>query len=474
MTKQRTMALTAAAMTALLVSACGGSETPSPSSSTTAGSASPSGSATSATGDTGSATMTGSETTSATATSTGGGEVMLPDLSGQTIEVAAVWSGAEQENFQKVLDAFAEQTKASVKYTSTGDDIATVLAPRVQGGSAPDVAMLPQPGLLKQFAAEGALKPVSNDVSAQIDANFAPIWKELGTVEGQTYGVWFKAANKSTVWYNVKAFEDAGVQPPTSWDELVTASQTLADSGVTPFSVAGADGWTLTDWFENVYLTQAGPEMYDKLTNHEIPWTDPSVKTALETLAQVWGKDGFVAAGAQQTDFPTSVSNVFADPPKAAMVYEGDFVAGVIASSSSAKVGTDANFFPFPSIGQPAVVGGGDVAVAFKDSPGAQALLMYLATPQAAEIWVEAGGFTSPNKNVDQAKYPDDVSRNIAKALIDAGDAFRFDMSDNTPPAFGGTKGKGMWKDLADFLANPSDADAAMKALEANAAAAYK
>jgi ABC-type glycerol-3-phosphate transport system substrate-binding protein len=156
------------------------------------------------------------------------------------------------------------------------------------------------------------------------------------------------------------------------------------------------------------------------------------------------------------------------------MVYEGDFVAGVITSSTKAKLGTDAKFFPFPSVGdKPAVVGGGDVAVAFKDNPGAMALLQYLASPQAAEIWVKLGGFTSPNKNVSLDAYPDDTSREIAKSLIDAGDSFRFDMSDLAPSAFGGTKGAGEWKDLADFLRNPKDVQGAMQALEADAAKAY-
>ncbi len=406
-----------------------------------------------------------------------GSAAALPKLDGTTLEVAAVWTGDEQKNFQKVLADFEQKTGATVKYTSTGDQIASVLTPRVKGGSPPDVAVLPQPGLMAQFVASGALKPLTNTVSDAVDANYSPVWKDLGTVDGKLYGVWFKASNKSTVWYNVHQFEAGGVQPPKTWDEFVKTAKTLSDAGQEPVSIGGADGWTLTDWFENVYLSQAGPEMYDKLTKHEIPWTDPSVKQALETLAQIWGDPALLAggtSGALQADMPTSVTKVFSDPPKASMVYEGDFVAGVITSSTKAKLGIDAKFFPFPSVGaNPAVVGGGDVAVAFKDNDGAMALLHYLATPEAAEIWVKAGGFTSPNKNVSLDVYPDDTSKEIAQGLIDAGDAFRFDMSDQAPSAFGGTKGAGEWKDLADFLRNPKDIEGVMKSLEADAAKAY-
>lgn len=408
--------------------------------------------------------------------SAGGSTLSLPDLSGQSLEVTGVWTGAEQASMEAVLADFTARTKAKVKYTSTGDDVATVLGTRIKGGQPPDVSFLPQPGLLNQFVQQGAVKPASDDVAKAVDANYAPIWKTLGSVDGKLYGVWFKAANKSTFWYRTQAFTDAGVEPPADWNALLQAAQTIADSGTTPVSVGGGDGWTLTDWFENAYLRVAGPEKYDQLSKHEIPWTDQSVKDTLSTLAQLWGKKELIVPGALQTDMPTSVTNVFSDSPKGAMVYEGDFVAGVIGSETKSKVGDTANFFDFPSINgsKTSVVGGGDVAVALKDSKASQALLTYLASPEAASIWAKRGGFTSPNKNVDNSVYPDDTSKKIAQALVGAGDAFRFDMSDLAPAAFGGTPGQGEWKILQDFLNNPSDVDGTAIKLEAAAAAAFK
>jgi len=398
-------------------------------------------------------------------------------LAGQTVEVAAVWTGAERDNFTKVLDEFTNRTGATVTYTPTGDNVSTFIGSRIEGGSPPDVAVLPQQGVLVQLAGENSLKPLPDDVKQAVTDNFAGVWSDLGSVDGQLYGVYFKAANKSTMWYDPAAFEQAGVQPTATWDEYLTAAQTIADSGLTPVSIGGADGWTLTDWFENVYLSQAGAEKYDQLSKHEIPWTDPSVVTALETLAALWSKEDLIdggASGALQTDFPTSVINVFKESPSAAMVYEGDFVAGVISSETPSKVGEDANFFPFPQAGDaPAVVGGGDVAVALTDKPATFELLKFLASKDAAEIWAGLGGFTSPNKNVDMAVYPDDVSRAIGQALVDAGDNFRFDMSDLAPAAFGGTVGKGEWKALQDFLADPSDPQGTAETLEQEAAKAF-
>jgi alpha-glucoside transport system substrate-binding protein len=130
--------------------------------------------------------------------------------------------------------------------------------------------------------------------------------------------------------------------------------------------------------------------------------------------------------------------------------------------------------FPFPAVGDNGpVVSGGDAAVILQDSKGSQALATWLASPDAAQIQAKLGGYLSPNKNVPNSAYPNAVQQKIAKALIDAGDDFRFDMSDQAPQAFGGTPGKGEWKILQDFLKNPKDIAGTQAKLEAEAAAAY-
>jgi alpha-glucoside transport system substrate-binding protein len=404
------------------------------------------------------------------------------ELKGQTVTVAAVWTGVEQKNFQKVLDGFTAKTGAKVAYVSTGDNFATVLGSKIEGGDSPDVAMAPQPGVVQQFAGKGWLLPLSPAVKSAAEQNFAKVWQKFGTVDGTYYGLYFKASDKSTVWYSPQALDTAGVQPPKTFQELLDAAGAVSDSGLPAVAVGGSDGWTLTDWFENVYLSQAGPENYDKLTQHQIPWSDPTVVKALGTLAKLFGKDDLIAGGrkgALATSFPDSVAQVFGKTQKAGLVYEGDFVGGIVSGDLGRTVGEDAKFFPFPAVdGGPApVVGGGDAAVALKSGKNTKAgmkLLEYLATPEAAEIWAKAGGYLSPNQKLDPAAYADDTTRETAKSLVGAGDTVRFDMSDQTPPAFGGTPGKGEWQILQDFLRDPSDPKATAAKLEAAAAKAYK
>ncbi|MFE7460841.1 ABC transporter substrate-binding protein [Streptomyces sp. NPDC057554] len=405
--------------------------------------------------------------------------VTLPKLDGENISVAAVWTGPEQANFTKVLGEFEKRTGAKVTFVPAQDPIVNFLGTKIAGGQPPDVAMIPQVGAIQQAVAKKWAKPVGEEAKAQLTKNYAQVWQDLGAVDGTQYGVYFKAANKSLIWYNAAAFDNAGATEPKTWKEFIQTAETISASGVTPVSVAGADGWTLTDWFENVYLSQAGPEKYDQLAKHEIPWTDPSVKDALTTLAELFGKPELIAGGADgalQTEFPASVTQTFTggDQPKGAMVFEGDFVSINIAQTE-AKIGTDAKVFPFPAVGADSpVVTGGDAAVALKDSKGAQALLTWLASADAAKIWAEAGGFISPNKSLDVAAYPNDVQRTMAEALVAAGDDVRFDMSDQAPQSFGGTPGKGEWKILQDFLKNPKDIAGAQQKLESEAAKAYK
>ncbi len=107
----------------------------------------------------------------------------------------------------------------------------------------------------------------------------------------------FKGANKSTVWYSVAAFKNAGVKPPKTWTQLLADAKTLRASGTPAYSIDGGDGWPETDLFENVYIRTAGAAKYDQLSAHTIKWTDPSVKTALKTLAQIYGDTGNIYGG---------------------------------------------------------------------------------------------------------------------------------------------------------------------------------
>jgi len=398
-----------------------------------------------------------------------------------TITFDGIWTASSgQKQFQDVINAFQKlYPKVHVNYKPVGNDLPTVLATAVAGGHPPDMADIAQPGTVKQFATEGKLKPITY-ASSVIGKNFAPAWKKLGTFDGKLYALVFKAANKSVVWYNVPAFKTAGVSPPTTFSQLLKDAQTIKASGTPAYSIGGADGWTLTDMFENIYLRTFGAAKYDALSAHKIKWTDKSVTTALKTMAKIVGDTSNIyggTSGALQYGFNDSVTNAFASPAKAAMVFEADFVGGVITSSTKAKPKTGFNTFTWPSItpgpDAGAVEIAGDLFVTFRDNPAIEAFVKYLATPQAAEIWARQGGFGTGNHNVPASVYPDPITKATEAPILTAKSVV-FDMSDNQPPAFGSTSGQGEWGLFQQFLRNPKNISGVQKKLESAAAAAYK
>jgi alpha-glucoside transport system substrate-binding protein len=245
---------------------------------------------------------------------------------------------------------------------------------------------------------------------------------------------------------------------------LEQTAATLHKAGIAPFSVAGRDGWTLTDWFENIYLRTVGSDRYDDLAAGRIPWTDKTVRVALTSMSEMLRRD-WLAGGRgrafMRTGFEKSVDQVFSVHPAAAMVYEGDFVARQINPAQA----DDAGVFLFPAITREpsSVVVGGDVAALMTNNVDGQRLVHFLATVKAARLWAHSGGI-SPNRRLTPDVYRDPNTRFVARTLLDA-KTKRFDLSDLEPPAFGARSDKGMQKILRDFLRG-ADINSVMRELE--------
>ena len=384
----------------------------------------------------------GSGTASTPPASTGTGGSTEPGgsaVTSGTITVTSLWGGAEQENFQKVLDAFKTKTGITAKYESNRDNYATVLQTKISGGNPPDVAILPGIGFLRRFAKDGSIKKISDlgiDAAA-LQPNYAPGILEIGSVDSNLYAIMVKFNSKSTFWYRPDKLTAAGVTPPADWDAFTAALKTLADKGDKPLGLGAKDDWTLTDWFESIYVRQAGPEAYDKLFSKDGDWTDPSVATAVKTMTDVLN-DTNVEGGIKAAlgrGFVDGIAQAFSANPKADMYYEGGFVGGIITGqvNKAAKLGTDADWFDFPSInGNKGVTIGGDVIAAFTTNPGVKEFMEYMTTAEAGSVWAATGAIISPVKGVDASVYPNDQTKREAAQVANA-TAVRFDGSDLLP-----------------------------------------
>jgi len=391
------------------------------------------------------ASVGGGTSSAPSASSGGGGTSAEPSGSGGTatggtIAVTSLWGGAEQENFQKVLDAFKTKTGITAKYESNRDNYATVLQTKITAGNPPDVAIIPGIGFLRRFAKDGSIKKVADlgiDVNS-IQGNYAPGILDIGSVGGDLYGIMVKFNSKSTVWYRPDKLTAAGAQPPKTWDEFKTLLTTLKGKGDKPLALGAKDSWTLTDWFESIYLRQAGPDAYTKLFSKDGDWTDPTVAAAVKAMTDVLNDDN-VEGGIKASlgrGFVDGIGQAFSANPKADLYYEGGFVGGIITGqvNKSAKLGTDADWFDFPGFSgdNKAVTIGGDVIGAFTDKPGVKEFLQYMTTAEAGSVWAATGAIISPVKGVDASVYPNDQTKREAAQVADAS-AVRMDGSDLLP-----------------------------------------
>jgi len=401
----------------------------------------------------------------------------------EPVTVMANWGGDEEAGFREVLDAFTAETGIPYVYEGTRN-LGVLVRSRIAGGNPPDVAMIPRPGEVAEFARQGAILPLDGVRGDEIlppdtlAANYSQAWIDLGTVDGYFFGLTVKANSKSTFWYKPASFEALGVEPPEKWEDLTAIADAYLANGQTPYSIGGLDGWTLTDWFENIYVRIAGPEMYRKLfVTHEVEWTDATVAEAMERLGEIVDPPTKLAGGVEgslSTGFIDAFNIVLRDDPGAEMYYEGGFMSSFAEQNFPDLVGgEDYAFFPFPEInpewGKP-VVGGGDLAVVFRDRPEVREFIRFLASAEANTIWASAekGAVVSPNKNVPLDVYP--PLKALEAAQLTQAAAFVFDGSDLAPSAVGGDA---MFTGLQDFVQNPGDLDRILAFLEEGADRSY-
>jgi alpha-glucoside transport system substrate-binding protein len=408
----------------------------------------------------------------------------LPSLSAQKekmapVHIMGVWGGEELNAFRDVAAGWEKETGWSAEFEGTRD-LAAVLRSRVMGGHPPDLAVLPNPALMKEFVRNGKLKPLDNILEIpKLRRDYSGTWLRLGSVDGTLFSLFVKATIKSTIWYSPKEFAAKGWEIPKTWKELISLSDRLVAEGKVPWSIAvesgGASGWPASDWIQEIFLHESGPNLYDRWVAHRIPWTHQAVKSAFEKFGKIALGPGYTAGGVQAilaTHFIDGSYLPFLTPPMAYMVFLGSFTQAFIANQfPRLKPGKDYDFFPFPTIDSKyagAVTGAADGVVMFRETPTSRSFLRYMSLAEGWEPWAKRGGFTSPNHSMPLELYPDPLSAKVAK-LLTTSSIFRFDADDLMPAEVQNT----FWKGIMDYLRNPHDLESILKRIEEVAREAY-
>lgn len=398
-------------------------------------------------------------------------------------------SGKKVTMYSSITDPEAGQLKQSwAKFESctgitiqyTGDKgFETQLKIKVQGGNAPDLAIIPQPGLLQTFVTAGKVKPASTDLTTEAKANWSQDWINYGTVNGTFYAPPLGANVKSFIWYSPKVFKAKNYTVPTTWDELIALSDKIVADGGKPWCVGiesgTATGWPLTDWMEEVMLRMHGPEVYDKWVNHQIPFNDPQVADVLAKVGQIVKNPKYVNAGIGDVkSIATTPFQKGGLPIEKGQCYlhaQASFYAANWDKGTT--VGPDGDVFAFyeppidPAFGKP-IEGGGEFIAAFADRPEVQAVQLFLASGTYATsiAKVNATRGITANKAVDKTAFNNDpIAKLSVELLTDPNTKFRFDGSDAMPSVVGaGT----FWTNMTQWILGNQDDAKTLSNIEAS------
>jgi alpha-glucoside transport system substrate-binding protein len=382
---------------------------------------------------------------------------------GKVVTIFSSIRDVEATRLETAWAAFEAETGIDIQHEGSGAFEAD-LKVRVDGGNAPDIAFIPQPGLLATLARDGKVVPLE-DLKDDVENNNIGGWIELGSVDGTFYAPPFGANIKSLVWYSPAAFAEGGYEVPTTWDDMVALSDQIVADGGTPWCVgAGSDqatGWPLTDWVEDAVLRFAGVETYDKWVAHEIPFNDPAILDAIDKVGAIVKNDDYVLNGAesipsttfQEAGLPLLEGGCFMH--RQASFYGNQFPEGTTKGPDG-----QINAFYFPAATADAekpMLGGGEVIGAFSDKPEVAAVVEFLTSADYANERLKLGNWLTPNKKADTSLVTDPLEKTFAELLVGS-DVFRFDGSDLMPSAVGaGT----FWTEMVAWVTGKDTADAA-------------
>lgn len=394
------------------------------------------------------------------------------NLDGQTLTIFGPWRGEDQVLAESVLAYFSAATGVKVNYSSS-ENYEQQIVIDTEAGSPPDIAILPQPGLIADLVKKGFVTPLGEETQGWLAENYAAgeSWVGLGSYAGKDgatalYAFPYKIDVKSLVWYVPENFEDAGYEVPQTMEELKALTEKIVADGGTPWCIGlgsgGATGWPATDWVEDMMLRTTSPENYDKWVTNELAFNSPEVVGAIEEFGWFAKTDANVAGGSaavSSTDFRDSPKGLFASPPQCYMHHQASFIPSFFPEGT--VVGQDADFFYMPAyeskdLGKP-VLGAGTLAFITKDTEASRAFIEFLKTPIAHEVWMAQKGFLTPMKGVNADLYGDATLKKMGEILLNS-TTFRFDGSDLMPGAVGaGT----FWTGMVDYVGGKSAQDVA-------------
>jgi alpha-glucoside transport system substrate-binding protein len=393
--------------------------------------------------------------------------------SGSNSKTVTIWSSVDQP----VQDGLLKNLNAKIK--AGGDDITIkwqkveninqLIITKIQSGDTPDIAFVPQPGLVTQMNGLGAIKPLDDVVDMDsLKSSMIPGTLESGTIDGKLYGLLVSANVKGLIFYNKKDWASKGYDASSVTD--IASLEALADkmkaNGDTPwcFGIEAdtATGWPATDWIETLVMKTAGADAYNDWVSHKTAFDNDDVKAAGQEMEKLLFGDGDVLGGIKSStsiNFGDAGTPMFASPAKCEMLMQGSFITGFFPDSVTSDLDANVGVFGFPSAtSENPVEGGGDLLTMLNDSDNVKTVVKYLSQTDIGNDAAPTSSFFSPHKDFDTSLYPNQVTKDEADYAYGAS-TFLFDGSDSMPAEVGTGS---FWKEMTAWISGDEDLDTAL------------
>jgi alpha-glucoside transport system substrate-binding protein len=396
--------------------------------------------------------------------------------SGSDSKTVTIWTSVDQpvlDGLKKAMEPKAKEAGITVKWSKV-ENINQLIMTKIQANDTPDIAMIPQPGVVADIVDRGAAQPLDDVVDmAALESSMVPGTLDAGTVDDKLYGLLTSMNVKSLVFYNKKAWDEAGYEAPTSIDELNDLTEQIKSDGGTPWCMGiesdTATGWPATDWFEDLVMRYGGVDGYNSWVTHETPFDSDLVREAAGEFEELMFTEGNVLGGRDaisSTNFGTAGNPMFdADGPSCWMYKQGSFITGFFPEEITADLDANVGVFGFPPAeegGENPVLGGGDLAMLLSEKSAAADVMKMMSETDIGNDAAGSSSFISPHKDFDASLYPDELTRSVADVGYSA-TAFLFDGSDQMPGEVGAGS---FWKDMTAWISGQQDLDTTLKNID--------
>lgn len=355
------------------------------------------------------------------------------------------------------------------------DNINQLILTRIQANDPPDIAVIPQPGVIKQIVdRDKAIELTDEIVPSDLIADMTPGTLEAGQIDGTQYGLMISMNVKSLVFYNKQAWDQAGYKAPETLDDLAALTEQIKSDGGTPwcFGIESgtATGWPVTDWYEDLIMRYGGAETYQQWVEHEVKFDSDVVRQAADFIETNLLDDDNVPGGRgsiASTAFGDAEDTMWDKEPGCWMLKQGNFIVSAdfmpqdVVDNVDERIGVF-GFPPAEAGGENPVMGGGDLATLLIDNEDSRKMMQILADVDLGTEAAPNSSFISPHTGFDTSLYPSDLTRQIADVAYQA-DPFLFDGSDLMPGEVGAGS---FWKEMTAWISGQEDLDAALKNID--------